>query len=485
MAASVIVQQPVYDLLPVGQEIIFTVSNTDAVATETKVKFVVEVHISGEGMPTTANTNHLIGTFKATPNNAGVGIFDMRNIIENFTSADNRSDTKNTGTTGPQFKSVYTTTGVSLMETYPIHIIDKFSRAPNSVRFMVLQFYVEYLGADDGINPPDPDVVARAYGTAVNSDVFSIFNGYVKHSDPLTMFQGNFGFDTIPFAPSDTSKRFLTNAPYREQTANYDDYGTLAFYQPTFTSAGFVHSFDIDYYGSDGIIIDTVNIRKRSVNGAFNTWTEKTEKHILFLGCFPGNLRNWSVPSNIPSAALLEGGYILVSAVKDTGAQSIQPMRININCPETKNFEPIRLAWLNQWGAWDYYTFTKKSTRTFKSKGTTYTQLGGTWNESTYKINSHRGGKKTFRVNSTEQIKINTDLISEDFNDMFEDLSNSPEVYILKGYGYTTVLSALNTYVTPVRITSKNFIRKTRANDRVIQYSFTIEKTKTLRTQSI
>ena len=100
-------------------------------------------------------------------------------------------------------------------------------------------------------------------------------------------------------------------------------------------------------------------------------------------------------------------------------------------------------------------------------------------------MSSHRGGQKTFRVNATETITINTDFVSEDFNVMFEELTNSPEVYLLEGYQTDQPFSSLNNYVTPVTISSKGFNRKTKVNDNLIQYSFTIEKTKTLRTQSI
>ena len=63
---------------------------------------------------------------------------------------------------------------------------------------------------------------------------------------------------------------------------------------------------------------------------------------------------------------------------------------------------------------------------------------------------------------------------------------NSPEVYLLQGYhSGTETLSAKNTYVQPVRVTSSNFTTKTIANDRLLQYTFEIEKSKTQRTQSI
>jgi len=45
--------------------------------------------------------------------------------------------------------------------------------------------------------------------------------------------------------------------------------------------------------------------------------------------------------------------------------------------------------------------------------------------------------------------------------------------------------SSLNTYVTPARLTTSSFTRKTVANDKLMQYTFEVEKSKTLRTQSV
>ena len=88
-ANSVIEQQPLYNVVPVGQEVIFVVSNQTAVANQFKVKFICEVHISNNTYPVLGSANDLIGTFKTTPNNAGVGIFDLGNIIESYVKADN------------------------------------------------------------------------------------------------------------------------------------------------------------------------------------------------------------------------------------------------------------------------------------------------------------------------------------------------------------------------------------------------------------
>jgi hypothetical protein len=88
-------------------------------------------------------------------------------------------------------------------------------------------------------------------------------------------------------------------------------------------------------------------------------------------------------------------------------------------------------------------------------------------------------------MNATERITMNTDFVSEDFNTIFEELVNSPEVYMLEGFQTDDSQAVLNTYVTPVRLTTSSFTKKTVANDKLIQYTFDIEKSKTLRTQSI
>jgi len=80
---------------------------------------------------------------------------------------------------------------------------------------------------------------------------------------------------------------------------------------------------------------------------------------------------------------------------------------------------------------------------------------------------------------------MNTDYMVEDENEMFEELINSPEVYILEGYQTDGIFSALNQYVKPVRLTTSSFTKKTVANDKLIQYTFEVEKSKTLRTQSV
>ena len=282
-----------------------------------------------------------------------------------------------------------------------------------------------------------------------------------------------------------SGQRFLTNAP-TTQYANIEDYGTLPFLS-TPLSSNIAYTtllqFKVNMYDSGGVPIgSTILIKNLSANGGFDAWSAKTNKEMMFVGCFPANLRNWS---SVFNAAIPTLSYYFVQAYNSTGQTISDRITININCPNLKGFESVRLTWLNQWGGWDYYTFKMKSSKTISTKGSTYQQLAGSWNEKAYRLDSFKGGKKSFRVNATEKITMNTDFVSETESAWFEELINSPEVYILEGFKDDTVYSALNQYVIPVRLTTSNYTKKTVANDKLMQYTFEVEKSKTLRTQAI
>jgi hypothetical protein len=459
MAASIIEQTPFGLFVPVGQDLIFVVSNQTAVANETRVKFVAEVYIGTT--PPNPSVDTPIGTFKTTPNNAGVGMFDLRNVVENYVKADNMAFNQ----------SKYKTTVTSDSVRHPIHLIDQYSRNTNAAKFMLVRFSVEYLVGTS---------VEIDTNTRANSSTLFIFNGYVKHIDVLNKSGNNFGYDTTKFFLNDSTSEFLTNAP-SIQYANLEDYGTIAF-----TDAVNLDRIRLMYYDSNNTQIgSTQTVNRTWTNGAFTTYALNSTYSIIYFGCFPGNLQNWSsVFQGITST--IEGGYITVQGIDVSSNPVTKLYTIKVNCPNGKGYEPIRLCWLNQWGAWDYYTFTQKSIKSTSTSGATYNQLAGTWNESLYRPDSYKGGKKAFRVNATEKITMNSDFVTEDEAVMFEELINSPEVYLLKGYEDIVETSfVLNQYVTPVRLLTSSFTKKTIANDKLMQYNFEIEKSKTLRTQAV
>jgi hypothetical protein len=477
--ATIIEQEPLFTRMPVGQKIIYTLSNSAIVATELRVKFVAKVYITS-GIQPIIGVDTPIGTFKTIPNNKGVGIFDFSELISNYVNSDNLSTDKST----------YKKLGQPAGSEFAIHLIDRFSKNTNSCKHVTILFSIEYFDGTDILNVQE--VISRP---------LEVFNGYATYSDLLQFGSvglnnnKNYGYYYANLFLGSSTRNFLTNAP-RTQWANKTDYGTLSYSSELDAnnneSVSYVKFEYYPEYDAGGTVLALNDqFDRNSSTGAYDILGANTNHMIMFFGAFPGNLRVYGANfRTYLNAGEVKSYTIQTFNVLNTATS--EKITINISCPTLKGYEPIRLTWLNQWGTWDYYTFTQKSTRTLSTQGTTYNQIDGEWNGAGYKIDGFRGGKKSFRVNATQAIKMNSDYLSEEHSAWFQELVNSPEVYILRNAispTEITLLSAaydsLERFVTPVRLKTTSLTKKTVANDKLIQYTIEVERSRTQRTQSV
>ncbi len=476
--ALTIEQKPLYKTLAVGQDIIFTAKDDVIVANNFNVKFVANVYVSNDR----ANLNTLsnrVAVLKTTPNNAGVGIFSLQPVLESFVKPDNKGTDNGDGST-------YKTVTFSNTTPHPIHLIDKYASSDNATRFFMIEFFLEFSTTQTG-------VVTIDNTNTMSSEIYLFYNGYLQYNDVLNQIGNNYGYQLsdFNFVMNSNNDKFLSNAP-AIQNAKLTDYGTLSFFN--FLSTGDysfqtgtdnatnyqVSYFNIKLYNSSNSLLTTIQNYVTKANGSEDSTNSLSNFKLNYFGAFPANLDGWSTAYDNNKANL---SYYTIQAFDDNDDEISQLYRINIISDDCKGFESIRLTWLNPFGTWDYYTFTKKSVRSLQTNRTSYTQLEGTWNESTYMIDGFKGGKKNFRVNTKELISINTDYLVDADAVWFEDLINSPEVYILNGFSSDSS-GMVNKYVEPVTVTTSSYVRKTKANDKLIQYTFEIEKTKNKRIQS-
>ena len=476
--AILINQKPLYKTLPVGQDIVFSVADDTIVANNYNVKFVAEVYVSNSNANLNTTSNR-IAVLKTTPNNAGVGIFSMQKVLESFVKPDNNGTDFLNGST-------YKTVVYSNTTPHPIHLIDQYANSDNAARYFMVEFFLEYSTSQTGVVTID-----RTNSVLSESRLF--YNGYLNYDDVLKQTGNNYGYPLhdLNYVMDADNSYFLSNAP-TTQYARLTDYGTLPFFN--FLSTGDysfqtgsdtatifkVHYFSIKLYDSSNTQLVGITSFVNFTNGSATTPNQYANCRLNYFGAFPGNLDGWSTQWDTHKA---NTSYYTIQAFDDDNQIISQLYTINIITDDCKGFESIRLTWLNPHGVWDYYTFTKKSVRSLQTNRTSYTQLGGTWNESTYKINGFKGGKKNFRVNSKELIRINTDYLVDSDAVWFEELINSPEVYILNGYS-SDANGMVNKYVEPVTVATSSYTRKTKANDKLIQYTFELEKSKNKRIQS-
>ncbi len=468
-----IIQKPKYRLVPAYSEIVFAVEDTVIISTKANVKYIAEVSISNQ----TITASDLIGTFKVTPNNAGVGIFDFSKVVESYVSSDNLGGI--VGSANPSNASSFKGTLFTDETPHSIHTIDKFATNKNSVRFLEIKFKIQYSDSVGSTVSVDPTISAT-------SDVFYIYNGTLQEEDIIALDpSGNYGYnlDANNYIMNDTSAKFLTNCPTTINIGT-NDYHTLAFFSDydldfkvgSASAGNQIHDVVIKFYdtiNAGGTLTATVGRNNTPANGGKRSFVDETNNKIIFIGCGMGNIRN-----TLSSSIYVDAKSYTVQARDDSGTNISQLYLFNIIDDDCKGFEKIRLTWLNRLGAWDYYSFTKRNVRTVETQRTSYKQISGTWNERKYKVHGFKGGQKTFRTRSKERLVLNSDFVTESECTWLEELFTSPEVYILNEFSTDGSEGYINKYVQPVTVTSSTYTKQTRANDNLLQYTIEIERSK-------
>jgi len=491
-------QKPLYDLLPSGEKIIFTVKNLQAVTTYKKVKYIARVYVakltSDLGTSSNLGASSLVATLKTNPNSAGVGIFDLSPILDNYVSPDfEGGDGKSDGTPD---ESEYKQSPFS-NERHSIHTIDKYCANQNACKYFRVVFNMEYAGAaGGGTTIQDPVGETSAY---VTSEEHLIFNGFLDDNDILKESGGDYGYHLSwnDWIMAGTSDQFLTNAP-KKQYIREDDYATLAFFNNLKSSGSYQtipKSFEIGsgsatwgsvkfvkaqfYY--NGSTAGSVIQFQITYNGAYHATNTSDSNHKLhYRGVGPANLENGgsSIPAN--------WDYYTIIAYDDDNQVISDTYEFHKQDDSCKGYETIRLTWLNKFGVWDYYNFTQKNIRTYEKESVTYEQQDGTWNGDKFVIDGYKGGQRIYKHKATELITLNSNFITEEECQWLEELFISSEVFILKqnSTDYNNQ-GIIRKYLEPVVMSSGEFIRKTTANDGKKQITIQIQKSKNRKTHRI
>ena len=489
--AIIVEQKPAFLATPANTELVFVINeDTGLLVNETYVKICCSITLSNfrnYASPIQA------GEFKASPNGAGVCIFDLGGILESYV----KPDYSGMNSLLPLANS--TMQGNAYDENayyHPVHCIDKYAYSGQSTKYFTITWEIEFLGGGGTAG------VIEKNGMVAGSEGF-IYNGVVYPTDTLVYPNVGFvdyGFDSSPYILKSTvggagSGGFITDAP-KTQQATINDYGTLSFFNDfddstySFTTGNntlnppTLDKITLTLYDSAGASLGTQDVSNRQADGGWSGLgsdigtNQENKTKLLYCGLFPANLRGWSATFNANLANL---SYYTIQAYDSNSDPMGDEYRINIidECLYT----PVRITWLNRLGTWDYYTFQKKSTRKLNTKRKTYTKLNGTWNAATFNINRQRGGQKNYDVSTQETITVNSDYMSEADSVWLEQLFTAQDMYIVKPYNTYVAGTVTNEFLEPVNLTNSSYKRKTKLNDKLIQYSFDFKRVTTRKTQ--
>jgi len=126
---------------------------------------------------------------------------------------------------------------------------------------------------------------------------------------------------------------------------------------------------------------------------------------------------------------------------------------------EECKYTPVRIDFINRYGAWQTEYFFKASNDTFSVENTEYNLL----QTNSYNYSSYEGQRKVFNANGKKSIKVNTGWVDETWNETLKQIMLSERILIL-GYNFF-----------PVKINSKSTELFKHINTKQINYSLEFE----------
>ena len=129
-------------------------------------------------------------------------------------------------------------------------------------------------------------------------------------------------------------------------------------------------------------------------------------------------------------------------------------------------YTPIKVTFVNKFGAFQDLIFFKKSTDKTTVKGQEFKASIFDLATLTYKTNQHQ--RTQFLVNGADSITMNTGFIPEDYNQVMEQLMLSEQVW-------ATFITDTEELIRPLVPKTKTFTHKTKLNDKLINYTIVFD----------
>ncbi len=403
---------------------------------------------------TYSGSNTVLQRVKQQPNPNNAGVFDMGAIISNYLDSDNNWKTYNV--TGSNYMS----------KRFQVKFGEQYGTSASSSVIL-------YTG-----------VAAITGSPAVTaSDYLYVLNGLVDPNDKINWNWPSASYYTNVRVDSTASYSYqhaLTNAPYT-QSIQDGEYATISLINGNFngstTLAQDVFGAEIYVYDATGSEIDQLTIRNESSTGggprdlSSDFWSvavasQSAYTQLITFGVGPQNLEgafgtllpNWAYYDAVFYGSRSSGG---VSTFNYSG--SFASYRFIKQGPQC-GYDGVRFAWKNEFGVWDYYTFTLQTDKAYSIERANYEQTFVPFGSS-YPVpyDTERRGLTNYYNKPIQTQLANSNWLTQAEADWLKELFFSANVFQQDGDEFY-----------PIVITSVNLTEKT--NPRTQRnFQYTIE----------
>ncbi len=462
--AYTVTQKPGAYVVGSRQDIIYVVEDdtNPGSASVFKYKYICDVYIGGSK----------VARLKILPNTADCGVFQVNRIVDDYLS--NTVVNVNADLGGLYVDSV-NKLGASAGETAL-----PFGKNVDSLRRIELRFGFEYATAATS----DPTI----YEDQITGEYLTFIKAHRKIGSTSLDSYADGSLDT--FELSVTSQSFISEVPRvseapsiistsvrYEQDIEIGQSHCVSFLNDATTSSQteapkYIH---VAGYEADGTQIFLDSIENIAANGGEDPDTANSDdERLLFFGSGALNLTTQSDSSTINTGmddADLAYYEIVASNTSSLSGACSAAYRFNIT--SACKYPTRRLMFVNRYGGWDFYNFTKKSTKTSTMERDSYHRVRGNWDTANggtenfgYKF--FDGGRQTNRTRSKTQEVLNTDWIGDEWLPFMQSLFASNEVYVVEQK------SNADFELRPVVVSDTQLLHKTSVNDKLASYALTI-----------
>jgi hypothetical protein len=293
---------------------------------------------------------------------------------------------------------------------------DPLEANPSDVKFFKGEFYHQYISASVFVT-----------SSHVGTGVYRAIDGYAIYQEPITQ-----SLDVkTPHWP------IMSDGP-ATQSAFSDNLGKMG----VWVGQGFSNAANyIEYVGSNGQTALVALSGTSSTDGQINGFA-------IGLG---------EVTNPISSSV----DFYTVQAYEDALALGT-PIRFNVECK--KKYPNVRIKWKNRYGQFDFLNFNLVSRESFNTQIRTFQQQIGSWESPTLSYNNYDSATQNYSADSTQTLTVNSDWLSEDYNEILKQLMVSDEIY--------QIYDESSGDLRPITIQTNSITFKTNVVDKLIQYSF-------------
>lgn len=388
---AITIQNTFNDVVAVQEPLVLTASSTNTV--QAKFRYCLTIDIDGAE----------IITIKQQKNQNNWVHFDISKILKDYFE--------------PRF----------LVGTDPIHNESSCRQNSGGAIYVELNCYEEYASSAT-TNPTE-------YSSTGNATTdFIALNTTNQFSDGTTPTL----FGSIEYNDDNTELSWLSKMPTTLST-RIGEYATSAILISDFAGSTYPVTsadvkFDLTYFEADGTQIANYQIPYVSaLNGVTfeNTKTANTADRIgQFIPVGYENLEGLTNSTYRPSSQSTTPSYYEIFLFDDNYVGSgYRTKTYRFNIEDCTRYTPIQLAWVNEYGVWDYFTFELAHQKSLRVNRTEIRKDYGNWNSgAVYSYDQHERGQKVVNVTGDVEYTVNSNWLNEDEFTWLQGLLMSKEV---------------------------------------------------------